>query len=265
MARIFVDAHVHFHERDTARDVIEHALQRAEALGGRLALLFADPLGESGFSRFQEAASASAFTLENTGEAESFVLRHAKEQLAGGLGHDVAVCRGRQWVSREGIEVLHLLAPLDTSEASLERERLPLDQLLAALSPRTGVVVLPWGFGKWLGRRRSLLRVEGRKALASGSTLFSGDIRARCWPWSSPLRTLPELRVLPGADPLPLPGGFREIGRYVFSTDVDPEQPPAAALRGALAGDAELHVAGGRQSLLAAIAGQLRYRWYRRR
>jgi hypothetical protein len=264
MAKIFVDAHVHFHEQDAAGDVIEHALERAEALGGRLALLFADPRGESGFSRFREVAGAPEFVLEDTGEAESFVLQRAKEHPAGRPGQGVAVCRGRQWVSQEGVEVLHLLAPLDPSEARLESERLPLGQLLAALLPRTGVVVLPWGFGKWLGRRRSLLRARGREAAASGRTLFSGDIRARCWPWPSPRRTLPELRLLPGADPLPIPGGFREIGRYVFSTDVDPEQAPAAALRGALAGDAELRVEGGRQSLAAAMASQLRYRLDRR-
>src|SRR5262245_18226862 len=61
---------------------------------------------------------------------------------------------GRQYVSRDGLEVLALGLPLASPLTHLEDRSASAQALIERLLEEDVVVVLPWGFGKWTGRRR---------------------------------------------------------------------------------------------------------------
>jgi hypothetical protein len=101
---------------------------------------------------------------------------------------------------RQGIEDGMLLQ--DSADAVLERG---------------GIPVIPWGVGKWMGRRGEAIR---RILLDRNGAVLLGDNggRPRCW---SP-RLFEEARrlgvaVLPGTDPLRLPWDCYRAGSYGFS------------------------------------------------
>lgn len=133
---------------------------------------------------------------------------------------------GRQNVTAEGIEVLTL-----GTDQGLP-ERMPLADTLAAARAAGRFVVLPWGFGKWLGRRGRLL-VE---ALAAGRLdgCWLGDIAGR--PVGTPTPRLFRLgerrglRILGGTDPLAMRGEGERVGRYgsLVAGEVDPDRPWAS-------------------------------------
>ncbi len=254
MDSVRVDAHVHFHETDPVADWMEHAFAQADQCGLPLFLLCADPAGEEGYARLRDAAASQReLSFREAGEPESFVIER--------VGRELVVCRGRQWVSKEGIEVLHLLSAGESDEARWASGEEPLSALLSELSARPGVVVLPWGFGKWLGARGRVVTAEIRRSVEAGHPIFLGDIRARCWPWRSPTTRAPGVPVLPGSDPLPIDGGFREIGRYGFRVQLGEWRArPAARLREVLRGGAAVEIVGRPQSAVVAVTDQLRYR-----
>jgi hypothetical protein len=97
------------------------------------------------------------------------------------------------------------------------------------------LAVLPWGFGKWLGRRGR--RVRAALASSRPGELFVGDNGGR-------LATLPipatihaaeqqGYRVLPGSDPFPIASDHRRVGAFGFFAQTTlPESAPWRALRG---------------------------------
>jgi len=98
-----------------------------------------------------------------------------------------------------------------------------------------GIPVVPWGFGKWMGKRGNILS----EFLEKGSSfpLFLGDNSGR----PSFLPRPPQFRmgkengvqVLPGSDPLPFPSECRKPGSFGFaiSGSVDPDKPGYAIRR----------------------------------
>ncbi|WP_150282116.1 hypothetical protein [Salipiger aestuarii] len=135
---------------------------------------------------------------------------------------------GRQVQTREGIEVLAL--------ATNERfeDGLPIRTVLAQLHTRRIPAVLPWGVGKWLGRRGA--EVEDLLAGAGGHGLMLGDNAGRPRIWRTPSLFLQAMRdgvpVLPGSDPLPLPGAEEGIGAFGCQIDAPlDETRPASSLR----------------------------------
>jgi hypothetical protein len=143
-------------------------------------------------------------------------------------GSRLLVLAGRQLVTRERLEVLAIgtVAPL--------RDGSSLDETLAAVRDAGAVAVLPWGVGKWLGARGAIVA----RVLANPEWrhVFLGDNGNRLALGPEPAQLAAARRagrsVLPGSDPLPLPGQERRIGGYGFAidADLDPLHPAAALL-----------------------------------
>jgi hypothetical protein len=190
---------------------------------------------------------------EETCEPETLVVRRGGTRLR--------LVAGRQLVTRERLEVL----ALGTTASLPEGET--IESTLAAVRDAGAAAVLPWGVGKWLGARgavvaRVLADPKWRHVLLgdNGNRLELGPEPAQF-----ALARRAGRAVLPGSDPLPLPGEEARVGAYGFAVDValDPLRPAAALL--ALLRSGSAYVAFGRREPLARfVVNQLalkRKRW----
>lgn len=263
---LLVDGHVHFYGGYDRAGFFQSAVEHARRAAGELGLppttpgclLLAEAGGEQWFRRFRDEAegrAADGWMLTATAEEDSLAVRRGWDRLF--------LIAGRQIVTREGIEVLALATAAELPDG------LPLDDVLGWIGDRGALAVLPWGFGKWWGARGAAVRQALRRH--TGERLFLGDSGGR--PQATPApRLLREAadqrtRVLPGSDPLPLPGEERRAGSYGFVVrGAFDERRPAASLRRLVAGaDLQPPSFGRRTGLLGFAAAQLALRLGRRR
>jgi hypothetical protein len=136
------------------------------------------------------------------------------------------VVAGRQVVTDRGVEVLGLLCG----------ERIPdgrnLESTIAMIRETGAVPVLPWGFGKWMFGRGTLV---ARLLRSSAHPPFVGDNGGRAALGGRPrlLREAQERGIvnLPGSDPLPLAGHETRAGSCGFLADCSLDAAPVASLR----------------------------------
>jgi hypothetical protein len=233
---VLVDAHVHVHRCFDERTFFDSALANFRAAGGECVgglgpagcLLLTESAGEDVFLglRVRACSGNGVWRFRPTEEDCSLI---ACREPEGSL----VVVAGRQIVSAERIEVL----ALGTSAIPPDGE--PLARTLAAVRAAGALPVLPWGFGKWLGRRGRL--IAQLIAEARPGELFLGDNGGRPEGSARPrLFAAAEARgiaVLPGSDPLPFPQEVVKVARYGFALPgpLDAARP-FAALRRMLAG-----------------------------
>lgn len=264
---MLIDAHVHFHALFAAAPFLDAAaanLRRGAAAlglpaGTPLCLAFGDAPDQAGLDGLLAAVSGGAaapWRFAATADLHAAGVRRED-------GERLHLLRGQQLVTREGIEVLALaggapVAPGRSLEATCAEAR------------RLGaVIVIPWGFGKWTGRRGARLR-ELVAAAAPGELLLADSAaRPASWPRPALLRAAERrgLGVVTGSDPLPLRRHARRAGRcacFVAGT-FDPARPAASAARSLarLAGRAP--EVGRRTSLAGFLADQAALRLRDRR
>jgi hypothetical protein len=184
--------------------------------------------------------------LEQGDEPETIVVRRGGTRLA--------VIVGRQLVTRERLEVLALgtTAPIRDGE--------PIEATLAAVEDVGAAAVLPWGVGKWFGARGAI--VDRVLADPKWGRVFLGDNGNRLQLGLEPSRFAAARKagrcVLPGSDPLPLPGEEARLGAYGFAIDLDLDPlRPAAALLAVLRSGAAFVAFGRRERLGHFLTKQL--------
>jgi hypothetical protein len=206
---VLIDAHVHLHADHGLTACLDHAHANMAAAGEEHTagvLMLAETVGAARFAELAAMAkrgeAAGPWRIEATDEQASLRARHD-------AGHVLVLIAGRQIATREGLEVL-ALATTQTFE-----DRTDIHRAIAAARASDGLVVLPYGVGKWSGSRGRLIRELLRR---DGEQLFAGDNgnRLRCAPTPGLLRAAiaDGTIVLPGSDPLPLPGQERRIASY---------------------------------------------------
>jgi hypothetical protein len=174
-------------------------------------------------------------------------------------GHTrLAVIAGRQLVTRERLEVL----ALGTTAQLRDGDR--MEATLDAVRAAGAAAVLPWGVGKWLGERGAL--IDRILAEPKWRDVCLGDNGNRLRYGPDPERFAVARRagraVLPGSDPLPLPGEEARIGGYGFFVDVDLDSlRPAAALLALLQSGASFRAFGQREGLTRFVGNQLALRF----
>ncbi len=209
--RLLVDGHVHVHAGYDRSRFLSAAADNLSRFGDGLPTLLLAEMGDDNVFEGWRGGDAP-WPLTRTDEGESLF-----------LGSRMLVVAGRQIVTAERIEVLALL----TAEHFPDGR--PLSEILEAIKAAGAIAVLPWGVGKWLGRR-------GREVAAAAARheVFMGDNAGRPvgWPAPKPFRERP---VLPGTDPLRLPGQEGVVGTFGFAMlcDLDARRP-AATIRAAL-------------------------------
>lgn len=212
---LYIDAHVHLHDPASALDDLRLAATGFAAAGN-----YAQPA----VIMLAERAGYDVFTLLEsqlltTGDPEALWFRHASQ--------NIMLVAGRQIVTSEGLEVLGL------GSRKLIPDGLPLDTVLARLDEADAITVLPWGVGKWLGKRGKVIDACLSKADTEGrhDRLFLGDNGGRPAWW--PVHQFDRgFKRLSGSDPLPLPGSASEVGRFGSLIEFKlPEEKPLQALK----------------------------------
>lgn len=222
---IFVDAHVHIYDCFHLPTFLDSAFAnfKAEAIRWRqknsftAILLLAETTKENWFHRLASYASDEIATggravgnwiFYRTNENCSL---YAEARNAQGL----FIIAGRQIVTAEGLELLALVTNsiFDDGSAMVE--------LIESVKKSGGIPVVPWGFGKWMGKRGAILKNILRKE--KDSFLFLGDNSGR--PVFLPRPSLFEfaekkgIRVLPGSDSLPFLSEFQRVGSFGLSIE----------------------------------------------
>ena len=118
--------------------------------------------------------------------------------LSNGADESITVIGGRQVVTKENVELILLgcIEPVADGQA--------LQDLLSAYQHRYGVI-LPWGFGKWLGKRGTIIN---QLFANKGMRFCLGDNAGRPSAWKTvqqfQLADQYDVPVVAGSDPLPI-------------------------------------------------------------
>jgi hypothetical protein len=230
---IFVDAHVHIYDCFKLQAFLDSAFANFKAEATRLrqeetftaVLLLTEGSKENWFQRLASYADDEKtyfgpdlgnWTFRRTSEPCSLWVERNQDQ-------GFFVVAGRQIVTLEDLEVLCLASEKQFEDGS------PLEMAIQAVTQSDAIPVIPWGFGKWTGRRsktleRTLLEIDNSK-------LFLGDNGGRPSFWPRPahfeLALSRDIRVLPGSDPLPFASETGRAGSFGFSVEglVSAEEP----------------------------------------
>jgi len=218
---LLIDVHVHLYDcydldrfLDGARGRFEEAAARLRIHGACLGVLcLMERAGQAWMERLsRQRGSPGEASLEVAGGwRASRTAETCSLWLDDPRGRRILVVGGGQMVTSEGLEVLGL--------AMHDRvpDGLTLDECVSAVRRADGLPVIPWGFGKWSGKRGRLLERFLLERVEPGS-VFLGENGGRPAFLKEPrmfrLAGRLGIRVLAGSDPLPLPwdgvraGGF---------------------------------------------------------
>lgn len=245
------DGHVHLYETFDVPAIVAGALERSHRSARPELLLVVDPAQQHGFAALRRRSIPGRV---ETGEPES-------QRFERGGGCCVAVA-GHQYVSTEGLEVLAIGIDPDSAVAAIPDRARTAIALVAAVLEADAAAVLPWGLGKWLGARGSLVAsLCEEPSLRDEPRFLLGDVGQRFRPWPSPRVFRSGVRVLAGSDPLPVPGAEQRIGQFGFRLrcNLDPERP-ARSFLSALAAGVSIETRGRRETMLSTLREQRRYR-----
>ena len=270
---IFVDSHVHIYDCFDVDFLFDSALKNFKAaaehhkcsqqlsfvllltegvtedwLNNVLTKIVPDELGERKIS-----TEWSGFYSKETGTLKAYRNDFPEEKIE--------IVGGRQVVTREKIEVLALFCQKTIAHG------LSLEETVSAVEQSGGIPVLPWGVGKWIGKRGGIIKQFLSDHLSK--RLFLGDNGGRPLFWSTPaifnFARKFGVFVLPGTDPLPLPAEAGRVGSYGFYLDEKKtyNDSPAMYLKNVLLSQEEDFVPFGR--LLSSrlfFLNQLRLRFF---
>jgi len=258
---VLVDSHVHVHGCFDVARVFDAAADNFAAAAGALAargdhdavLCLVEMRGQSFFDGVRTRRIGRVWRgrhgfweAEETAEPQTLVVRRGVTRLN--------VVAGRQLVTRERLEVLALGTTASLPEAE------PIEATLAAVRDAGAAAVLPWGVGKWLGTRGTVVaRVLADPEWRHVSLGDNGNrLELAPEPAQFALARRAGRAVLPGSDPLPLPGEEARVGAYGFAVEaaLDPLRP-AAALLALLAIGSPRFAFGRREPLTRFVGNQL--------
>jgi hypothetical protein len=204
---ILFDAHVHIHDRFNPAALFDAAYRNfcsvGKSLGAAFFLLLTEGEKQHQFKQLRDGKNPCGdWQILSTGE--SFSLRLEKR---GNTRSEMFLVAGRQLVTAERLEVLALL----TGEQF--EEGLPLARTVDEVRRLGALPALPWGAGKWLGRRKRVLSRFFQEETIQPLFLADNRCRPRLWPFPDFARKT-SLKILAGTDPLPFPWEERRAGSY---------------------------------------------------
>ncbi|MGG5887086.1 hypothetical protein ACLF3G_08070 [Falsiroseomonas sp. HC035] len=233
-----VDWHVHAHQAGDMAVVLDSAATAFARVNGAPVgvLMLAEMPGQQVFAELAEGTTAG-WTMQATEEVASLVAARGDARIIIVAGHQV--------LTAERLEILAFGTRLRP------RDGMPASTMLRDLAQQDVLAVLPWGVGKWLGHRGTV--VEGLVKDLPPQTLALGDNAARPRLWPTPAAFQEAARrgiaVLPGTDTLPgaapaagqfgslVPGGI-SLRRPMAALRRAVERPATLKRYGTLAGPA---------------------------
>ena len=201
--KVLVDSHVHLYPVFDRNVFLSSAFDHARSAGAAYPwLLFTETSKDFAF-RDLAGHAPEGWTSTTLGDGSTI-------RLASQDGRQVLVTAGRQIQTSEGLELLAL------GSDDLINDGTSLADALKRVLKAGALPVIPWGFGKWTGRRGRIL--ADLIGTSEGRSIFLGDNGGRPWFWPEPppFRTVVAAgrRILPGSDPLPFKSHERRAGSY---------------------------------------------------
>ncbi|MDO9541456.1 MAG: hypothetical protein Q7J98_03925 [Kiritimatiellia bacterium] len=170
----------------------------------------------------------------------------------------LAIVAGRQIVTNEKLEILGL------GMDAIVPDGLPAEEAVEKVIAAGGLPVLAFSPGKWLFKRANIVRRLAQTKFPR--PLLIGDSALRPLGWGAPeiMRQAGahNIAVLPGSDPLPLPGDEKYAGCYgfVYQGFFDASKP-LASIKGIIADHpGEIFPAGKRCSMVNVVGRLFRLR-----
>lgn len=237
-----------------------HRNLRAISAGGsprdddRYVLMLAESGGDDRFSDVASAADTRDGALDGgPWRATRLPDDPCALQVSDQAGRDLVLVAGSQIVTTESIEILAL--------GSLERfpDGETADTTLNRVHDSDALAVVPWGAGKWFGRRGRLVE----RLLRSGNHVCLADNAGRpsFWPRGTLFALAEELGrpILSGSDPLPLRGQELSVGRAGcrLEGDMPMTQPTPWLTRGLRTSGPRMETFGRREGALPFLKNQL--------
>ncbi len=254
--RWLIDAHVHMHDCFDLGRTFDAAVRRFARAGqwvdadGATAgvLMLTESAGVEVFSDLKSGRRALPTGWSGEACADGAAVRLARPD-----GARLLLIAGRQIVTAERLEVL-ALACVDACD-----DGRPIGQVLDWCRQRDAVALLPWGFGKWTGRRGAIA-AELIEAARPGDLLLgdnAGRLNVSRTPALLGRGAAKGLAVLPGSDPLPFRAQQTKAGRYGFVLDAElDEVRPTEALR------QHLRALRGWQPVFGRLETPAAFLWY---
>jgi hypothetical protein len=218
--RVLCDAHVHHYDCFDGSTLLDAAFANLQAVAGDAGidawdgvLMLSETASDHWFRTLSDNAGTpthdpGGWTISATSESASLAAARTD-------GASLTIVAGRQVISAENLEILHLATSLDMPDGS------SADEIVREGRAGGCIVVAPWGFGKWWGARGRLM---DRLLEDHGpDELLLGDNSGRPWCLPEPRQfraaSMEGRAVLPGSDPLPFAGEERRVAKVGFILD----------------------------------------------
>lgn len=268
LERILVDGHVHIHgcfDLQALFESAQHNFRNAAStlgLGSQFSavLLLTESHNANYFSSLRQSAMSKSLVdgwrFQPTLEPESLV-------AISPAGFQLTIIAGRQIITAERLEVLAVCTDELFDDGGMASE------VIDSISAANGIAIVPWGFGKWTGRRKEVInRLMGDFAERQ---FHLGDNSGRISVWREPsqfgrARSRGQ-RIFRGTDPMPFPGQEKRVGKFGFCINGPfSKSGPAASLRSLLSsGEIQPISYGALESVMVFAKHQLmmqtRKRW----
>lgn len=229
---IYIDGHVHIYPGFDITELLDQAinnLYRTVKKTGDIAtscdfvLIITESYGHNVFKLLdskteEKRPQYGPWTLSKADDSSCLI---AKKDT----GETLFLIAGRQLESSDRIELISLFQPIE-----IEARKLPIQELAQTIASQGGIVLIPWGVGKWTGNRAQILT----KFLSIKQTFFYllGDNGNRPFFWPLPglvnTASAKGISLLSGSDPLPLSGHHKRAGSYgsiLVGQNLDQNQP----------------------------------------
>jgi len=229
MFTTLVDTHCHYYSCYSISQFWDNAWQNFSRHGLQRApiLCLTDLKGTHWYSDIRSQASPDLvcnWQIEIGSDPASFAVRCGEKHIH--------VVSSRQINSQEGLEVL-IIGLIEDIPSGM-----PIAHYIEEYADQY-TVILPWGFGKWLGRRGKI--IEGLLGVLNQKQVLLGDNGGRPRIWSA-VPAFREARaaqipIVPGSDPLPMANQLSRVAtlgielEYDFSTGSSLSQSLNQALK----------------------------------
>ncbi len=221
---IFIDAHVHIYNCYDLDIFFDSAYANMSATASRYGrkkpfmniLMFAEGSNYHWFEKLKDIAQDKEEKIIVKGDWSIQLTDEVSSLRAKKTDKILFLIQGFQVVTSENIEILAL-----GTEKRIE-DGLSITETIQAVIAVDGIPVIPYGFGKWVGKRGRVIR--GFLSSGNFERIFLGDSGNR--PGFIPAPALLKqagktygIRNLPGSDPLPLAMDSRRVGSFGFILD----------------------------------------------
>ena len=213
---LLIDSHVHFHDCFDIEEYLNNIFMNFSKAASIIddshswigILLLSEITGVNFFRTLlfsQGDKILNNFNLIKTEEEESFIITDGNDQK-------IVVISGKQIAVKEGVELLALCTSKDFQEHE------DLGKAVMNVISADAIPVLPWGVGKWIGKKKDMIKnlIEENNNLK----LFLCDNSGRLRFWAEPqlfkFAKSHNRFIFAGTDALPIPSEIRKTGSFGF-------------------------------------------------